>query len=110
LDRTVKLIGDFGRDQDFLSRNEKDLSGGERQLVALLRVIQLEPAVLLLDEPTAAMDAKSASVVENWIAGWVSKLSPQRAVIWVSHDDRQISRVTTRVLQISQGQVVPGAE
>jgi len=110
LDRTAKLIGEFGRNQGFLSHDEKDLSGGERQLVALLRVIQLAPAVLLLDEPTAAMDAKSASVVENWISGWVSESSKQRAVIWVSHDDQQISRATTRVLQVSQGRLATSAE
>jgi len=110
LDRTAKLIGEFGRDQGFLIRDDKDLSGGERQLVALLRVIQLDPAVLLLDEPTAAMDAKSASVVENWITGCVSDSSKQRAVIWVSHDDQQISRVTTRVLRISQGRLATSAE
>jgi putative ABC transport system ATP-binding protein len=110
LDRTSELIGEFGRDEGFLSRNEKDLSGGERQLVALLRAIQLDPAVLLLDEPTAAMDAKSALIVEKWLQGWVSESSPQRAVLWVSHDDEQISRVTTRVLRISQGRLATSAE
>jgi putative ABC transport system ATP-binding protein len=110
LDRTAELISEFGRDQGFLSRDDKDLSGGERQLVALLRVIQLDPALLLLDEPTAAMDAKSASVVEKWIERWVSDKSQQRAAIWVSHDDQQISRVTTRVLRINQGRLATSAE
>jgi putative ABC transport system ATP-binding protein len=110
LENTVQRLGDLGRDGRFLSRDQKDLSGGERQLVALLRVLNLDPAVLLLDEPTASMDAKSALVVERWIATWMSDLPAQRAVVWVSHDDEQVGRMATRVLRINQGCVIANEE
>ena len=48
--------GGCGRDRWFLAKPSRDLSGGEAQIVGLLRALQLDPAVLLLDEPTASMD------------------------------------------------------
>jgi len=108
-DRTVGLLEELGRDRDFLKRDISDLSGGERQIVALLRAIQLDPSVLLLDEPTAAMDAKSSTVVKKWVAAWVSASPAARALLWVSHDDKQIARVTTRVVEIHQGRLAASA-
>ena len=56
--RIVDLLGQLGRDESFLTKRAGDLSGGEIQITALLRACQLEPTVLLLDEPTAG--ARSA--------------------------------------------------
>ena len=95
----------LGRDQEFLSRHTRDFSGGERQLVALLRALQLDPSVLLLDEPTAAMDQGLAQTVEQCVATWISNSPADRAVIWVSHDDRQIGRVAQRILRLDQGRL-----
>jgi len=61
--RIVQLLESLGRDASFLAKQQRDLSGGESQLTALLRAIQLDPNVLLLDEPTAALDAAATEVV-----------------------------------------------
>ena len=65
------------------------LSGGERQLVNTLRLLQLEPRVLLLDEPTAALDVDTAAQLVALLADWVQK-SKQRTVLWVTHDTQDI--------------------
>src|SRR5262249_56993418 len=48
-ERMVNLLHALGRDEAFLDKSGRDLSGGEAQIVALLRAIQLDPAALLLD-------------------------------------------------------------
>jgi len=54
-------VGDYS---EFLQRPAKDLSGGEAQITALLRGLQLEPLALLLDEPTSSLDAELTGRIE----------------------------------------------
>ncbi|MDN5664840.1 MAG: ATP-binding cassette domain-containing protein [Psychrobacter sp.] len=79
----------LGRGGDFLHKDAYHLSGGERQLVNTLRLLQLEPRVLLLDEPTAALDVDTAAQLVALLADWVQK-SKQRTVLWVTHDTQDI--------------------
>jgi len=99
-DRVVDLLSQAGRGGDFLSKPATDLSGGETQIVALIRALQTDPQVLMLDEPTAALDPESVAAVETLILNW-QQADPNRALIWVSHDPRQIDRVTTREFALS---------
>ena len=68
------------------------LSGGEAQILALVRALQLEPTILLLDEPTASLDAKTTAQVEALLKNWLH--DRDRACILTSHDSAQIDRVT----------------
>lgn len=81
-------------DQTVLKWNINRLSSGEKQRLALLRVLCNHPKVLLLDEPTANLDSENSHRIENLIA----RLCQQRkvAVIWVSHNIDQLKRVATR--------------
>ena len=58
---SIDLLARLGRDRSFLDKASRDLSGGEAQIVGLVRALQLDPAVLLLDEPTASLDPATAA-------------------------------------------------
>ncbi len=93
------------RTESFLDRSSRDLSGGEMQIVALLRAIQLQPSMLLLDEPTAALDDESTEMIEQLIDGWFESSPAGRAFVWVSHDKRQVARVANRVMSMNAGKL-----
>ncbi|MGA2031697.1 MAG: ATP-binding cassette domain-containing protein [Thermoguttaceae bacterium] len=103
--RAVEILERLGRDASFLAKNVSDLSGGEIQITALIRALQLEPTVLLLDEPTAALDAQAASAVEDLLQHWISQQAAARAMVWVSHDRQQAGRVAQTVVSIEAGRI-----
>jgi len=92
--------GDFA---ELLNHPAKELSGGEAQVVAIFRALQLDPQVLLLDEPTASMDVQLARLMEDLLEKWhkcsseifpaPTGLQAQRAWIWVSHNPEQLTRM-----------------
>ena len=104
-DRIGKLLGQLGRNESFLDKRTADLSGGEMQIVSLLRALQLDPTVLLLDEPTAALDRQTAAAVEKLLRDWVGGTSGGRALVWVTHDADQARRVAQRTLPIKNGTI-----
>src|SRR3954447_6868640 len=67
------------------------LSTGERLRLALVRALIIRPKVLLLDEPTASLDAASVAAVESLIA---AERRVGLAVLWVTHDPSQARRIT----------------
>lgn len=89
-ERAERLAERFERDTSFLSAETDDLSGGERQIAALIRALLLEPEVLLLDEPTAHLDPNTRAAVESRIGQWVDEGG---AAIWTTHSGDQAERV-----------------
>lgn len=101
--RVKSWLAELGRDAAFLDRSVRDLSGGEAQLVALLRALQLDPAVLLLDEPTAALDLEAARRVERLVARWHAETQASRAFVWVCHNLPQARRMAERTMILTEG-------
>ena len=79
------------------------LSGGEAQIVALVRVLQLEPQVLLLDEPLAAMDETTARAALQIITSWHAA-EPDRAIVWTGHS--RTEHLAPRVIALRHGRIV----
>ena len=104
-DAVIAQLRFLGRDSAFLYQDTSDLSGGEAQLVALLRAVELAPQVLLLDEPTAALDDESTRLVEQLVDLWFAEHSEQRAFLWVTHDVAQAERVAEHVWRMQSGRL-----
>lgn len=98
-DRIHALLQTLGRDDGFLRQRAERLSGGEAQIVAMLRALLIDADVLLLDEPTASLDAATVAIVEQLIAQWMAE-RPERAYLWTSHDRAQLERVTDRLVTL----------
>ncbi|MFJ4352822.1 ATP-binding cassette domain-containing protein [Pseudomonas sp. NPDC089428] len=92
-----------GKPRGFLDKAGIDLSGGEAQLVALVRALLLAPQVLLLDEPTSALDPQSVAAVEALVMNWLGESPNARAFLWITHDPEQARRISTRTLTMHQG-------
>jgi tungstate transport system ATP-binding protein len=84
------------------------LSGGQVQLVALARALVVEPAVLLLDEPTAHLDPASVALVENLIQQEKDRVGS--TVVWATHNVFQARRVASRVGLLLNGLLVEVGE
>ena len=80
------------------------LSSGERQRLGLARLLALQPRVLLLDEPTANLDAANTRRVEACLDDY--RRGHQAAVLWVSHDPDQRGRVASRELLLEQNRLI----
>jgi len=95
----------LGKKEDFLKRSSSDLSGGEKQIVALLRVLPLDAQILLLDEATSALDPNTEQKFEMLVDEWLSEQPAERAVVWVSHDEQQRQRVSSQSIHLEHGRM-----
>lgn len=100
-----KLVTALGLKGEQLDQSLARLSTGERQRMALVRAVFGKPSVLLLDEPTGALDAKATIQAERLIK---RHLKAGTAVILVSHDPQQVKRLANRKLTIRGGKVRMG--
>ncbi|TAG94474.1 MAG: ATP-binding cassette domain-containing protein, partial [Oscillatoriales cyanobacterium] len=85
---------------EFANRSAHELSGGQRRLAALAAILALEPAILILDEPTNGLDP-------SWrrhLAKVLSQL-PIEVILIASHDLNWIGKTTQRALVLADGQI-----
>jgi ABC-type iron transport system FetAB ATPase subunit len=95
---TADALHALGLPADALAWEVARCSTGERQRLALLRLLAGGPQVLLLDEPTASLDAAATAQVETYVLAYArSRGAP---VLWVSHDAEQLHRVARRRFQV----------
>lgn len=85
-------------------RDTGDLSGGERQRVAIARTLYVDPDVLLLDEPTAHLDAETEARIEDVLDGLIR--ADDLTCVLVTHDTAQAERFGDRVVAFESGRVV----
>lgn len=84
-------------------RYPSQLSGGQRQRVALARALAIEPKVLLLDEPFAALDAKVRKELRRWLRALHEEV--KLTSVFVTHDQDEALELADRVVVMSAGKI-----
>ena len=123
-DAQIRTLLDALRVEAPLDQQASELSTGEQRRVALARALWMHPSVLLVDEPTNGLDARSAgavaAVLQTYVAApelpedeacydpFGSAYSPDRIVVMVSHDQALVDRVATQRLDIDAFRVPEG--
>ncbi len=92
LKKTQEALSFFGKPNNFIAREIRQLSGGEKQIVQILRAVALHPQILCLDEPTSALDPSSVTKMETWL-----KENFSGSWVWVTHQPEQAQRISDQV-------------
>ena len=97
-------IGEFRKlgIEDLAHRKVKNLSGGEKQRIAILRSVVTSPDAILCDEPTGALDVKNS----REIMGILKNLSKEKLVIMVSHNKELVDEFSDYIVQLKDGKIV----
>ncbi|OBI45309.1 glycine/betaine ABC transporter [Mycobacterium kyorinense] len=95
------MLGRVALTGSWLDRDATALSGGEAQRMCLARTLIAQPQVLLLDEPTSAVDNTAARAIEQAVRA----LADEDGIpaLWVTHDSAQVERIADWVVQIDRG-------
>lgn len=101
--RVRRAAGFVGIGPELLQKSPFDLSGGQKRRVAIAGVIAMEPDVLILDEPTAGLDAAGRdSILENIRA---YQQAQNAAVLMVSHSMEEVAALCSRLIVMNHGGV-----
>jgi len=98
-EKAHQLLADFGL-AAYAHRSAHELSGGQRRLAALAAILALDPAILILDEPTNGLDP----AWRRHLAHVLLKL-PVQVMLIASHDLNWLGKVTQRALVLSTGKI-----
>lgn len=98
--RVKELLEEFALSEEYLDKKIENLSGGEKQRIALIRNILFKPKVLLLDEVTSGLDSSNTKIIEEY----VQKLNKDGVtIIWVTHNERQSISIFNKRVRMKNG-------
>jgi ABC-type lipoprotein export system ATPase subunit len=96
------LVGRLGLAENVLNAPVLELSTGEKQRLAIARALLLNPRVLLLDEPTGALDQGSVALVEALLG---ERTAAGVSILFVTHDPKQAERLGHEHYYMAAGQL-----
>lgn len=102
IQRIEELFALFNLDKEYLEKDVRNLSGGEKQRIALIRTLLFKPEILLLDEVTSALDVDNTLIVENVMK---SLNDSGTTILWVTHNPEQSRRNAHKLLTIEAGEI-----
>lgn len=104
IDLMIRLAQMVGLKKEHLDRYPHQLSGGEKQRVAIMRALICDPSVIVLDEPTSALDVSVQAQVLRTLKDIQSSI--QTSFIFISHDVAVIRYMCTRIMVMYLGRIV----
>ena len=101
-EEAIILMNEFGINEKLFNKRCADLSGGERERIAILRSFINKPAVLLADEPTGALDKNNSVLVMESL----KKISKTSLVVLVTHNNKLAKKYSDRILHMHDGKII----
>ena len=89
--------------EEYRKKYPRDLSGGEKQRVALASVLAIQPGILILDEPTRGMEYRLKAELMSFLHEYAGQ---GNSVILVTHDVETVAEYAARVILLSEGSIV----
>jgi osmoprotectant transport system ATP-binding protein len=102
--RVDELMEIFGLDEDLKSRYPAELSGGQRQRVGVARALAVDPPVMLMDEPFAAVDPIVRARLQDQFLDIQQRL--QKTIVFVTHDIDEAIKLADRIAILNLGGVI----
>ena len=103
ISKAKELIKLVGLDKSYLDKSPFELSGGEMRKVALCGVLALEPKVLILDEPTVALDYKSREEIMTMVKKLKDELN--MTIVLISHNMNYVLEYADKVFVLKNGKI-----
>ena len=103
ISKAKELIKLVGLDESYLDKSPFELSGGEMRKVALCGVLALEPKVLILDEPTVALDYKSREEIMTMVKKLKDELN--MTIVLISHNMNYVLEYADKVFILKNGKI-----
>ena len=100
-DKALKILSRVGLEKH-VNKKPTQLSGGQKQRVAIARAVTNDPDIIMMDEPTGALDTETS----DEIMGLVREVFADKLVIMVTHNEQLAKDVSDRIIRLQDGQVI----
>lgn len=97
------MLGNVGLGNHMADRFPAQMSGGERQRVAIALALMSEPKLIVADEPVSALDVTIQAQIIELLLGLQKKMG--LSIIFISHDKRVVDKICGRVFEVKEGRV-----
>lgn len=102
--RAIQALADVGLGEEYYELSPFELSGGQKRRVAIAGVLAMQPEVLILDEPTAALDPKGKEEILELVKHLQSE--KKITVILVSHSMEDVAKYVDKLIVMNRGEIV----
>ena len=104
--KAISLLESIDYRKDLYQQTVSNLSGGEKQRVAILRALINDPQFILADEPTGALDSRNSEVIMKML----KDISKTKLVIMVAHNIKLVEKYADKIITLKDGNLIETKE